>query len=1163
MDNTPIEKTVRPAKRRRWGMWLAIIFGILVVLVVVAFFVATSSAFFKGVVLPRVSQQLDADVTVADASISPFSEVILHGIKVHPHGREPLLEAAQARARYSLWDIIHGKIVVHELTLDSPVVTIFQNADGTSNLDPLTKKGEAKPGEQKPAATKPEEKKATKPAEIDIKNVSLKNARIEVTKNLAGGGREVTEISGFDLTLDQLQNGQSGKLNFGGNLKIDRTPGTESKKAATENVAAGSLEAKLSGAFNFKLATNLAPETAQGNSRVDILKATGEMSDLAALAAMVNCDLTPTEIRNLNLRFEQNGNALGEMRASGPFSAETKEGRLKVDLSSIDRRVLNLVGAPRGIDFNGTKINSSNEIDLQQKGTLIAINGEFGAADFSLTQKAKNQTTPVLNLKLAYQLNVDQNNKSALIQKFDLSGEQNQKNILRASLSKPMPLSWGGGAGAPEEADFDLAITGLNLADWKTFAADLAPAGLLDATLHVVSRQSGKQLLLDLNSQLADFSARFGSNQISRANINLSAKGQVDDLKKINLSEYRLQLAQENQTAISVSGAGNVNAETKEADLKTLLEANLPQLLRIAKIADLTADSGTIRFDGRVVQTKEAQSLTGKFALSDLSGTYAKTRIDRMAADFDADVAVQNQELQIRKASGAIQQAGQPGGNFDLSGTYNLTSKAGQIEMKLADLNQNALAPFVSSALGGKQLVSVSINANTTAKLDPSGASIFKGDLAVTNLVVRDPKQPAAELPLSAQFKVDGALQKQVLDLKQFQIALSPTDRAKNELNLKGQVDFSQTNAIKANLTAQSDSLDVTPFYDLYAGGTKETATAHAPTKPSAAPAPAPASANEEPEPVKLPIQQAMVDLNIGKFYLRQIEITNLQSKIKIEGSHVVLNPFQLTLNNGPVKGSVDLDLGVKGYVYDLSFTMDKVPLQPIADSLMPDKAGAYQGLILADAKLKGAGITGISLQKNLSGQANFSFTNANIKLSGNWLRPFLQAIALALQTPELTESPLTALSADLKMGQGAIDVQQFKMLSPTFSAVTQGKIPIAPVLMNSPLNLPMSFSLSQPLAKRVPYLSNLAQTNGAYVELPQFVKVSGTLGKPKAKIDIFSMKTIAPILQGIAPKEAQPFLKGLGGILGGKTNSSGTNPPSQPGAGVNQLFDLFKKQKK
>src|SRR3954451_1851219 len=112
---------------------LGIVLLALVVLLVAAFFVVTSSAFFKGVILPKVGASMNSDITVSSASIG-LSAVTLNDLKLVPHGRDQLLQAPVVRTRFSLSDIIGGNIVVHELTMQSPVITIVKNADGTSNL---------------------------------------------------------------------------------------------------------------------------------------------------------------------------------------------------------------------------------------------------------------------------------------------------------------------------------------------------------------------------------------------------------------------------------------------------------------------------------------------------------------------------------------------------------------------------------------------------------------------------------------------------------------------------------------------------------------------------------------------------------------------------------------------------------------------------------------------------------------------------------------------------------------------------------------------------------------------------------------------------------------------------------------------------------------------
>src|SRR4051812_29709392 len=108
--------TPAPRKRGLWWRVLLWLLAIFVVLLVVAYFVVTSSAFIQRQILPRVSKSLNAEVTVSSAEVHPFSLVVLHDLKIQPMSQatnEPaLLTAHEARVKYSLMDIIGGNIHV-------------------------------------------------------------------------------------------------------------------------------------------------------------------------------------------------------------------------------------------------------------------------------------------------------------------------------------------------------------------------------------------------------------------------------------------------------------------------------------------------------------------------------------------------------------------------------------------------------------------------------------------------------------------------------------------------------------------------------------------------------------------------------------------------------------------------------------------------------------------------------------------------------------------------------------------------------------------------------------------------------------------------------------------------------------------------------------------
>src|SRR4051812_3248569 len=113
-----------PRKRRLWLRVLVWTLSVLAVLVVALYFAATSTAFLKRVILPRVSASLNAEVTVRDASIHPFRQVVLRDLKVQAKGEEPVITAPEVRAGYHLFDIIRGNIHVDEVVLSSPTVVV-------------------------------------------------------------------------------------------------------------------------------------------------------------------------------------------------------------------------------------------------------------------------------------------------------------------------------------------------------------------------------------------------------------------------------------------------------------------------------------------------------------------------------------------------------------------------------------------------------------------------------------------------------------------------------------------------------------------------------------------------------------------------------------------------------------------------------------------------------------------------------------------------------------------------------------------------------------------------------------------------------------------------------------------------------------------------------
>src|SRR5712692_6056995 len=621
-----------PRKPRRWLRRLAWIAGGLFLLLLLAYFVATSAPFLKVVILPKVGNALHAAITVEDASLHPFFSVSLSGLEVRTTGPAPLLTAKEVVARYSLWDIIGGKINVREVRLVAPIVTIIVNADGTSNLDPLLK-------------SSPEPAKSSAPPQLEVRNVSLTNATVRRLVTRTNGVREILELAGVNVTLDRLQNGQAGNLALAADVALTR------EFPPTQTATNDALEARIAGAFEFVLGAELQPHAIKGNTTLQVSKAAGSYADLAGLATVLDCELTATELKQVALSFKQNDKSLGQIRASGPLELARSEGKVKIEIG-IDRHVLNLAGAMLGMDFGQTTISAAYEVDISKAGKLVAAAGKLNVNQLSITQNGA--TTKPLDLQLENNVVVDLEAKSAVVNSFTLSGTQDQKTLLRGTLTRPMQLSFGGATNATGESAFDLAVTDLNLSDWKPFLGTSPPSGKIGLTLNLVSKQDGKNLSAVLAAQVDDLSASFGSNRVAGAGINFKTSLLVDNFKQVTVDNYRLEVALQKQTALTLSGRAKYDLATQEADVQAEMQALVARLLPILANPQLAATSGAFELSARVVQKPVAgppganpqMQVTAKFALTNFSGNLADARLQNFTAAIDSEISLAGQRLQ-------------------------------------------------------------------------------------------------------------------------------------------------------------------------------------------------------------------------------------------------------------------------------------------------------------------------------------------------------------------------------------------------------------------------------------------------------------------------------------------------------------------------------------
>lgn len=1181
------EVSCTPSAGTKWLRRALVSLSLLAAVLTIAYFYVTSATFLKAVVLPKIGQAIGGEVTVGDATIKPFSQVVVRGLAVKTAGPEPLLQAEEVRARYKLFDLLGGAIKLDEIAILGPTLLIAQQADGTSNLDPLLKLF---------TQDTPEPAIEEQPLELALKKVVLQRGTLRHQQAQPDGATRTTELRNLELALDQLQNGQSGKFTLSLDVLTVQNAG-QAAGAAGPGVApppADQLQARVAGAFDFALDPKLLPRTITGQTRLEVTEAGGRFAELAALRGALECELTPGEIRRLGLRFERGGQALGQVRLSGPLDLAKVEGRLNLEVLNVDRNILNLFGVPHGLDFAGTVLNSSNTVDLSRGGTLIAAKGRLTGRQFSVVQPGRS--TPPLDLDVEYQALANLAEQSAQVQKLTLAGQQGAKDLLSAALDRPMNLSWGREVRGFAESTFRLAVNQLNLADWQPFLPTNAPSGRVNATLRLVSKNDGQLMHAELSGHVQDLVARLGPNEISEGTVEVSLVGRVENFAKALVERLQFTLSQRGRTL--VTGSGSANYDTKSGDFgsQTTVEASLPALLGVFPLEGLSASAGAVKLTGLFEHKNQRRTFIGNLLLADFTGAYGDYQFQNYQAGLDCDLEFKGREVHLRRVSVAPKQGFEAGGSLDLAGKLDLDKLTGQLNFKTVALNQNALRPFLAPWLAPRELTSVTLHITGSASFNENGETATQSEVELRDLLVKDPENQLPATPLSAKFTVDAAQRQAVTDLRQLRLFLTPTERASNALHLTGRLDFSGTNPAPSAVTLRAEALDLTPYYNLFA--------AKPPTPPPAAkPAPVqtPAAPEQEPAPIDLPVKQFVGELTVGRLYLNELALSNIVLSARIHDGRLRLDPLRLTFNGAPVNASADLNLAVPGYDYKVVFDTRNLPLAPLVDRFQPERKGQIQGTLTASSQVSGAGVTGPSLQRNLAGRFDFASTNLNVSIDQLRNKALKAVVDLVAALPELRrnpaagavgllakvtgmarapdtwvdellKSPIDTVIARGTIGAGRVDLQHALVRSPAFLTEAQGAITLAAVLTNSPIDIPLTISLRRTLAEKADLLPVNAPPEGEFVPLPNFARLTGTLGAPETKTDKAVLAGMfLRTATGLFGGNTGNLLQGLGNVLTGQPASGqppkpATNQPPQqvkPADLIPGVLDLLKPKKK
>lgn len=1147
----------------RWPWWIRLPL-LLLVLVVVLFVIAGNGWFVRWAVLPRVGAAAGAAVEADSVSFSPFSSLVLRGLRVTPAGSDPLLKAREVRVRYSLASILGGGFRSSEITIDAPEITVVQRADGGSNLADMEKARRAADG----GRAAPVQAGGAAPM-VDIRNLSIRNGLVRQTVR-SRDGEEVTEVSGLNVSVDRMANASAGHVTLEARLRRVQGGGGGS------NV----IEAPVTGALDLSLSKELKPASGKGSVSASISDSGGAFAKFRGLGAVLDLDLTDSTLNLAGLRFRQGNQDLGALKLSGPMDATKSEARLKYELSGLDRRVLDVLGAAQGIELGGTTVSGQGLIEMLDAGVRVGSNGRFTASKFSLA--STNGVTPPLDINLDYIVSMDLKTHLLVLQKLDVTGQQEGRPLMQGNLDRPMSLALAQAGKGFRDSTFSLNVKELELPRWRALLGPSAPQGQLSSEWKVRTEKEGTVVRFNVDLHGRNLATSLGTNRIDQTGLELSTEGLVENLQDLTVEKFNASLSRLGKSLGSLSGVGQFRPSKGSAGAQVAGDFGLPETLALWPVPDIRPRSGRLQFNADLSAANGTTNVTGTLSLAEFGGRAGGFEFNDYHVSVQFGGTVSQESLRLTRLTVAPKSGFDDGGSLEANGNLNRLAGDGSWKIKSDGLSVGPLQPFLRAFLPGR-IRSGKLDVDASVTSSKAAGHALKGEVKVSSLVLEPAAGEAAPRPLSIRANADGVVRGDVIDLREVALAADSTASAPNVISMKGRLDLSPKNPGRSRIEIRSDGLDLNPFASLTSAGTNR------PTTPAAAAAPP--GPEKEPAPVRLPLRKLDLDATIAKVLFRELEIRGCSLKGTLDDDVLRIKPLEMSVNGAPLKVESMLNLAQAGFAYSLDLRADRLPLAPLNNTWDPPNKGRVAGTVGAQASIKGAGITGEGLQRNLSGQFQFGATNLNLQIA-NTRSPLVRSVVNVIVSipdllrgktgavtdllgrltggrgasgqqaggggwvDELSKAPIEALEVRAQAGSGRLTVEQAEVRSTNFVVEAKGLVTLASILTNSPIDFSTVVQLRRELAATVNLVPAETPTNAVLVKLPDFLKIGGTVGQPKPKPDYLVLGSIALKstigVGGDAGKtvieKGTGLIEGIGNLIrGGSRSGGGASGASTP----------------
>lgn len=995
-----------------------------------------------------------------------------------------------------------------------------------------------------------------------IPNLARVRFNLENLKGNLGG--ELLDPSSLNLDINLTRSEM---------INLDLSAGFSFKQPARAGSPAQHASGQLKGKAQIHVNEQWMPQTAKIEAGLENLKGSFAGETIDGFGGRLNVDLSITDgglsvLKRAELTAFKNGATLTSFSATGPMDLAKKTVDLDIQIGPVKSNVLNLLLPSNEISFENTALNYVGHLSVLKNGEMISSFGKVDLSPLNLTSpKMPPGIWKPMVIKAEYALECNLPQKLLHLTKLDVDARAQSRPLMQGALNRPMIISWADPtltSHQAEDADFTLKIFSLDLPPFTPLlglpAGNHLTSGTLDSTTRVIATERGHNLILETRTELNKVVYSSPSVSLMRGTFFVDGRIHLKSLQAAQFQNLSIKCLEASRQLARLSLNGNLDLNTKTGSGSLQMDASLASLLLIHPVPGLSVATGNLK--GTVDWKLLPHS--GAFCHLDLAAgqmdfTCKNIHCRQIGFTLKSDLDWRKPQLKLTRTELNAILDGESAGACKFDFQCDTLKNSWALAYQLQDCKEDLLGAVFDAFLPGRKLKSLELAGKGELKFD-DGVLDLKTDAAMKNLMVENSLAPNLK-PLNARLSAD--LQYNTnghFNLRSATLQLDPTPTAKNLVHLSGTIKETPT-LFFADIKAQGQSLDVTPYYDqLFGSVTNKTAVVPAAAPP---PSPAPASAPAAPNsaafvsprlkapPLPPPEKDISLLVTIDSLKLGSNHLANVKLPFRMQKGAIELPDTQFKLNNAPViiKIQPQPNAGKKGFSFEVQ--TEGLALAPLVDAFAPELKNEIHGNLKAKLTGQGAGTTWDELKPSLDGYLEVLVRDAKLEKIPT-VREGLDELGGLLNSDDIKKSSVDFIEGSARIAGEKLHTDNLHIRGSSIELTVCGDL-----MLDTRLDLKATMKIQRQAMQNSPLLSQVIQPLGfgdqEWAKMPGAATVTGTLADPNVGLD--KKKFFGEAFRNAGVNIGMQALEQLLN-KGQKTDSTGQT--NQGGSGNTKKGDFF-----